>query len=823
MKTLLPVFCLLVFSFSGSAQSQVCPLNSNFSLNNLTHWEGYTGNNAAGNGPGAIKQWYDSSTAAPSGTLGNSTIYEYNLPSTPGIQILSSSTKDPYGGFQTVPTINGYKYTNTILLGSTAITRSNSSGTGGGYVRGVSYRFTVPAGPPNTPYTMTYAYAMVLENGTHNSNDQPLFAATLKIGDSVVQCASPRYFLPTFNNASPRDANATLDSALAKSQGFYVSSRASPNANPNGQGAGAGEHLFDVWAKNWTEVTFDLGPYRGQEVVLTFETDNCVPGGHFAYSYIALRNTCAGLQISGPVSACIGNTLTYSVPGLTGANYTWQVPSGWTIQAGSDSNILKVLVVDNPTHSGTISVSEQNSCALLNAQLNIKTVPPTIAGTVNKNAEICSGDNASLVLTGNRGDVLNWLSTTDGIHYTSINDTTPTYNAINLTATTSFLAVVQNGESCTIDTALAAKVLVDPQTVGGALNPASFQLCLNQDKDAVLKLKGQVGVPVNWQSSPDGANWTDFAPPDLDSMYEIPSTLAQNIFYQVVVQSGVCPPKISAPAAITVIPVAFPQATIDPADTLICYNTKATLNATIALGTNYSWTNTGSLSGEGNGNVGSTPMNMQVTASPLSTTNYVLSIENAGCPNPLKDTFHVRVYQPILVDAGNDTSVVINQPLQLHASSNDTSALGDNFSWTPSVGLNNPNIADPIGIYTAETDSVRYLVTATSKAYGCQGTAQVLVKVFKTGPDIFVPNAFTPGGPTNALFRPIPVGISRLEYFRVYNRWGQLVYSTSQIGQGWDGRLNGQLLPSGGYVWMVQGVTYTNHVIFHKGVMVLVR
>jgi hypothetical protein len=50
-----------------------------------------------------------------------------------------------------------------------------------------------------------------------------------------------------------------------------------------------------------------------------------------------------------------------------------------------------------------------------------------------------------------------------------------------------------------------------------------------------------------------------------------------------------------------------------------------------------------------------------------------------------------------------------------------------------------------------------------------------------------------------------------------------MVFSTSQIGQGWDGRLNGQPLPSGGYVWVVQGISYTNHVVFHKGVMVLVR
>jgi gliding motility-associated-like protein len=86
-----------------------------------------------------------------------------------------------------------------------------------------------------------------------------------------------------------------------------------------------------------------------------------------------------------------------------------------------------------------------------------------------------------------------------------------------------------------------------------------------------------------------------------------------------------------------------------------------------------------------------------------------------------------------------------------------------------------------------------------------------------------VPNAFTPGTAINAIFRPIPVGITSLDYFRIYNRLGQLVYSTSTIGNGWDGMLNGSPQSSGGYVWMVRGTTYTGEVITKKGTMVLVR
>jgi gliding motility-associated-like protein len=813
MKRIYPVILLLIAQ-SAYSQSQVCPLNSNWSLGNLTHWWAYTGNNDGGNGSNAIKMNYDSTDGPPRGTIGTQSIEEYLLPSVKGIQVIASSSTDSYGGFPTIPRINGYQYTNVLLLGSTSITHSSAGGTAGGYVRGVEYAINVPPGPTTVPYTMTYAYAMVLENGTHNSDQQPLFQATLVAGDSIVSCASPKYFLPTLNNASPTDQGATLDSALAKSEGFKLSLKESPNL-PNG----GDEHLQDIWYKDWTEVTFDLSPWRGTQVILTFETDNCVPGGHFAYSYIALRNTCAGLQISGDSSACIGSTLTYSVPGLTGASYNWTVPGNWSITSGSDSSVVKVLVGTDP---GTIDVNERNSCANLNAAMNVKTVLPTVAGAVSGGMEVCTGVNSvTLTTAGNTGSVVGWVGTAGGVT-TPLNDTTATYTALNLTATTLYQALIPNGESCAVDTTSGATVLVDPRSVGGTLNPATLEFCEGQNKDALLQVMGNTGTPVNWQSSTDGINWTGFVPVDTALEYSVQG-LTVSMDFRVIVQSGVCPADTSSVATVTYVNVPFPQATYEPSDTLICYNTPAYLNAVITIGTNYAWDNTGTLTGIGNDKVTGLPFTITPVARPKQTTDYVLSVENAGCPNLLLDTFQVRVLPPILVNPGNDTSVVIGEPLQLNASSNDTTTPGgDSFAWTPIIGLNNPNIYNPVAIFSGETDSIRYFVTATSQ-YGCIGTADILVKVFKTGPDIFVPNAFTPGGPSNSLFRPIPVGISSLTFFHVYNRWGQLVYTTTRIGDGWDGRVNGQLQESGTYVWMVEGTTYTGRKVGRKGTMILVR
>ncbi|HEV9035915.1 MAG TPA: hypothetical protein VGQ51_04820, partial [Puia sp.] len=288
-------------ALAAAAQSSSCPLNSNFSTGTLLHWQAYTGNNSGGNDSNAIKLVYDSSRQFPGGTIGATSLPEYELPSVSGIRVITSQGTDAFGSFDMIPTINGYAYHYSILLGSTSVTNHrnidsingqpnpNSGPKTGGYVRGIRYLIDVPAGPSGTPYTLTYAYAMVLENGTHVSDNQPLARAIVSTPAGIIECASPVYFLPT--------NGGDLDSAISRANGFTPSPIPTPNStlNPVGQEV----CLNDVWTKGWTEVTFDLSPYRGQQISLTFEADNCVPGGHFAYAYFAVRNECAGLQMIG--------------------------------------------------------------------------------------------------------------------------------------------------------------------------------------------------------------------------------------------------------------------------------------------------------------------------------------------------------------------------------------------------------------------------------------------------------------------------------------------------------------------------------------------
>jgi gliding motility-associated-like protein len=148
---------------------------------------------------------------------------------------------------------------------------------------------------------------------------------------------------------------------------------------------------------------------------------------------------------------------------------------------------------------------------------------------------------------------------------------------------------------------------------------------------------------------------------------------------------------------------------------------------------------------------------------------------------------------------------------------------GTQFVWSPGTSLNKTNIADPIGLYTGNFDSITYKVVITDAA-GCKDSTRVTVRVFRTEAQVFVPTAFTPNGDGhNDYFRPIPVGIARFEYFRVYNRWGELVYNNISGETGWDGRLNGRDQASGTYVWLLKGVDFGGRPIMQKGHVTLIR
>lgn len=182
-----------------------------------------------------------------------------------------------------------------------------------------------------------------------------------------------------------------------------------------------------------------------------------------------------------------------------------------------------------------------------------------------------------------------------------------------------------------------------------------------------------------------------------------------------------------------------------------------------------------------------------------------------GCSSDTLKTA-VPVVAPF-AQAGNDTMVLKGTPFVLQGTGKG------NILWTPATGLNRNDIPNPQG---SLQDDQAYLLTAVTPE-GCVATDEVKVEVFK-GSSIYVPTAFTPdGNGRNDLLKPQYTGINKLNHFTIYNRWGQVVFRTASRSQGWDGRVKGQPLATGTFIWIISARDVAGHQYELKGTVTLIR
>jgi gliding motility-associated-like protein len=170
----------------------------------------------------------------------------------------------------------------------------------------------------------------------------------------------------------------------------------------------------------------------------------------------------------------------------------------------------------------------------------------------------------------------------------------------------------------------------------------------------------------------------------------------------------------------------------------------------------------------------------------------------------------------VTVNAGRDTTALFNLPFQLNAIGTPANA---SYTWSPVTGLNNPFIANPI---TVLRNDITYIVSVIDNN-GCIATDNIFVKVYGN-PEVYVPNSFTPNGDgKNDILKPLGFGLKKVEYFRIYNRYGQLVFETNSLGVGWDGTFKGKPQTAGTYTYMVKVINYRDWPVEQKGTTMIIR
>ncbi len=145
--------------------------------------------------------------------------------------------------------------------------------------------------------------------------------------------------------------------------------------------------------------------------------------------------------------------------------------------------------------------------------------------------------------------------------------------------------------------------------------------------------------------------------------------------------------------------------------------------------------------------------------------------------------------------------------------------IGNNYLWSPSTGLSSSTIPNP----TTTLTSQQFYTIRITNAAGCVTNDSIQVRVFNEY-TVFVPSGFSPDGDgINDKLNPLLAGIKELKNFRVYNRWGQLLYQTSDKNAGWNGTYNGKLQISETYVWVVEAIDQDGKNILKTGKTTLIR
>ena len=250
---------------------------------------------------------------------------------------------------------------------------------------------------------------------------------------------------------------------------------------------------------------------------------------------------------------------------------------------------------------------------------------------------------------------------------------------------------------------------------------------------------------------------------------------------------------------------------IEPADTAICLGDKAPF--TIYGGHFFKWYEYENGQYIDPVSVGD-PKAGYTFLGPDKTTEYRIVVsDSVFCYDTIAANVKVLPLPNVRILNEDDTVIKYGQSFKILATG------ARYYNWSPVSSLNNPNISYPVARPTEDT---KYIVGGIG-ANGCRSFDTLHVIVDKRD-NLFVPSAFSPNGDgKNDLFRITNLSFQRIMEFRVFNRWGQEVYSTNDSRAGWDGTWGGVPQDMGTYTYLIRVAYPDGFVETYKGETTLIR
>jgi gliding motility-associated-like protein len=212
------------------------------------------------------------------------------------------------------------------------------------------------------------------------------------------------------------------------------------------------------------------------------------------------------------------------------------------------------------------------------------------------------------------------------------------------------------------------------------------------------------------------------------------------------------------------------------------------------------------------------------TSTPATSITYqVTGKDSVGCFSETASiTLKVVAKPTIEITNGENITIQIGSDVKIGTqSSSDVTS----WSWYPPQWLNCGTCPEPT---TSAKDNITYNVTAKNEG-NCEAQDKVTVNVICNNSNVFLPNTFSPNADgMNDQFYPRGVGLYNIKSFKIFDRWGQLVFtrngiSANNAADGWDGTRNGVKLPIDVYVYILEVLCLNNIVLPFKGNVSLIR
>jgi gliding motility-associated-like protein len=482
----------------------------------------------------------------------------------------------------------------------------------------------------------------------------------------------------------------------------------------------------------------------------------CIPTGTSLNLYVTDWTPIVA-NAGGDIYLCPNSNATLQASATGGAQpylYTWST--------GATTSSITV----TPTVTTTYYVSITDSCSspadVDSVVINVIAAPPLAVATSNDTLVYCPVQPLQISAAasgGLPGYIYTWS------HSLGTFTTPATTVTVQPTVTTTYTVSVT--DSC------GTQTTQDVITV--TVNDLPFSLTLNNDTTVICP-----GDPVTLTAQATGSTptFTYFWNNGL-GMNQTVTVSPQTTTSYIVTTTDICGPRTLSDTVTITVPV-YPPMQVTTSDATICRGDSVLLMALATGGLRpytYSW----------NSGVGT---DSTIMVQPSTTTAYNVVVTDY-CNNQGSTTANVTVQ---FTSAAFNFSYTSNSLVQFI----DQSALDVvSWNWYFGDGDSISNIENPTHTYA---DTGTYQVTLiVMNSVGCMDTLQAEIVVL---PDMYFyfPSSFTPNGDGhNDKFTAYGLGIEKYEML-IYDRWGNLIFKSASMADGWDGKMKSGMVQEDVYV-----------------------